>query len=111
MQTDADWAANLSDTVAALPERVPTYAFEVSVSGTPYFKEFEGPSWEMDACHMVDVAFLFDTTIFNDRSSQETLRAKRKPRSSMRRVGMVRRRTPARQDQCSSNQPPPLITR
>lgn len=70
VQTDADWAANLSDTVAALSDHVPTYAYEVSASGTPYFKEFEAPSWEMDAFHMVDVAFLFDTTIFADRSAE-----------------------------------------
>jgi para-nitrobenzyl esterase len=70
VQTDADWAANLSGTVAALSDQVPTFAYEMSVSGTPYFQEFEAPSWEMDAFHMVDVAFLFDTTIFNDRSAE-----------------------------------------
>lgn len=69
-QTEADWAANLSDTVAALSEHVPTYAYELSVSGAPYFKEFEAPSWDMEAFHMVDVAFLFDTTIFEDRSAE-----------------------------------------
>jgi para-nitrobenzyl esterase len=69
VQTDANWAANLSSTVAALSDQVPTYAYELSVSGTPYFETFEAPSWEMDAFHMVDVAFLFDTTIFEDRSA------------------------------------------
>ena len=69
VQTDAGWAAPLSSTVAALSDQVPTYAYELSVSGTPYFEAFEAPSWEMDAFHMVDVAFLFDTTIFEDRSA------------------------------------------
>lgn len=70
VQTDADWAANLSATVDALSEQVPTYAYEVSANGTPYFAAFQAPSWEMDAFHMVDVAFLFDTTIFADRSAE-----------------------------------------
>lgn len=51
-------------------EHTPTYAYDMAVSGTPYFKAFKAPSWEMDAFHMVDVAFLFDTTIFNDRSAE-----------------------------------------
>ncbi|MDA1362375.1 carboxylesterase family protein [Glycomyces luteolus] len=70
VQTDAYWAANLSTTVAALSDQVPAFAYEMSASGTPYFKEFEAPSWEMGAFHMVDVAFLFDTTIFADRSAE-----------------------------------------
>lgn len=70
VQTDVEWAASLSDTVAALSEHTPTYAYDMAVSGTPYFKAFKAPSWEMDAFHMVDVAFLFDTTIFNDRSAE-----------------------------------------
>jgi para-nitrobenzyl esterase len=70
VQTDADWAANLSDTVDVLSEHVPTYAYELSASGTPYFNDFQAPSWEMDAFHMVDVAFLFDTTIFAERSAE-----------------------------------------
>jgi len=70
VQTDADWAANLSDTVAALTNQTPTYAYEMAVSGTPYFTGFPAPSWDMDAFHMVDVAFLFDTTIFADRSAE-----------------------------------------
>jgi para-nitrobenzyl esterase len=70
VQTDADWAANAATTVDALSGQVPTYAYELSVSGTPYFTFTEAPSWEMDAFHMVDVAFLFDTTIFEDRSAE-----------------------------------------
>ncbi|MDN3243839.1 carboxylesterase/lipase family protein [Glycomyces tritici] len=70
VQTDAHWAASLSDTVDVLAEHVPTYAYELSASGTPYFNDFEAPSWEMDAFHMVDVAFLFDTTIFAERSAE-----------------------------------------
>lgn len=69
VQTDADWAANLSATVDQLAGAVPTFAYELSASGTPYFAGFEAPSWEMDAFHMVDVAFLFDTTIFEERSA------------------------------------------
>lgn len=70
VQTDATWAANLSSTVDALAEEVPVFAYELSVSGTPYFAGFEAPSWDMDAFHMVDVAFLFDTAIFEDRSAE-----------------------------------------
>jgi|GEM_PF-4638568 len=40
-----------------------------------------------------------------------TERAMRKPTSSIRKVGWLRRRTEARQLQCSSNQPPPRSTR
>ncbi|GAA2126345.1 carboxylesterase/lipase family protein [Glycomyces algeriensis] len=69
-QTDAYWAANLSATVDVLAEQVPTYAYEMSASSTPYFNDFQAPSWEMDAFHMVDVAFLFDTTIFAERSAE-----------------------------------------
>lgn len=70
VQTDVEWAVGLSDTIATLSDHTPTYAYDMSVSGTPYFKEFEAPSWDMDAFHMVDVAFLFDTTMFADRSAE-----------------------------------------
>jgi transposase-like protein len=42
---------------------------------------------------------------------QATERASLKPTSSTRKVGWLRRRTDARQLQCSSNQPPPRRTR
>ncbi|MFG3338465.1 carboxylesterase/lipase family protein [Glycomyces sp. NPDC048151] len=70
VQTDADWAANLSGTIDALSGQVPTFAYEMAVTGTPYFNEFQAPSWDMDAYHMVDVAFLFDTTMFADRRAE-----------------------------------------
>lgn len=70
VQTDAHWAEPLATTVDALSEQVPTYAYEMSVSGTPYFPWVDRPSWELDAFHMVDVAFLFDTTIFEDRAPE-----------------------------------------
>lgn len=45
----------------------------------------------------------------NDQSPPD--RATRNPTSSIRRLGWLRRRTEARQLQCSSNQPPPRNTR
>ncbi|MEU6860842.1 carboxylesterase family protein [Glycomyces sp. NPDC046736] len=70
VQTDAVWAADLAATVDALGDRGPTFAYEMSVSGAPYFSFFEAPDWELDAFHMADVAFLFDTTIFEERSPE-----------------------------------------
>lgn len=70
VRTDAHWAEPLATTVDALSGHIPTYAYEMSVSGAPYFPWAEPPSWELDAFHMVDVAFLFDTTIFEERAPE-----------------------------------------
>jgi len=70
VQTDASWASGQDGTVELLAEHTDTFAYELGVTDSPWFSGFARPEWKTDAYHMVDVAFLFDTTIFEERTAR-----------------------------------------
>lgn len=72
--TDAEWASGLVRTRTALGDRVPAFTYELSVTDAPYFTHVEHPGFGLDAYHMVDCAFLFDTPFFESvREDHERL--------------------------------------
>ncbi|WP_051393015.1 carboxylesterase/lipase family protein [Glycomyces arizonensis] len=74
IMTDSDWAAGMERTREVLGDQVPAFTYELSVSDAPYFDYVPRPGYRLDAFHMVDCAFLFDTAFFEPmRESQEPL--------------------------------------
>ncbi|MFC4337431.1 carboxylesterase/lipase family protein [Salininema proteolyticum] len=68
--TDSDWALPLAETRELLGERVPTFTYRLAEDDTPWFAGLDAPCWPVDSIHMVDVAFLFDSPIFEPRNAR-----------------------------------------
>jgi para-nitrobenzyl esterase len=66
--TDLQWSTGLGATREALGDQVPAFTYELSVTDAPYFNHVEHPGFSLDAHHVVDCAFLFDTDFFEPMS-------------------------------------------
>ncbi|THV41190.1 carboxylesterase/lipase family protein [Glycomyces buryatensis] len=68
--SDAEWATGFAQTRVALGDQVPAFSYEMSVADAPYYNYVPRPDFPVDAFHMVDCAFLFDTPFMEPLSEK-----------------------------------------
>ncbi|GAA0953723.1 carboxylesterase/lipase family protein [Actinocorallia libanotica] len=70
-KTDSVWSAPTLDTARLLSKWTPTRMYEFAEPETLWYKGYPEPSFEPGANHMVELAYLFDMELFEDRTPEQ----------------------------------------
>ncbi|WP_198652802.1 carboxylesterase/lipase family protein [Actinocorallia populi] len=76
-RTDSAWSAPTLDTARLLSRWTPTRMYEFAEAETLWYKGYPEPSFEPGANHMVELAYLFDMDLFEERTPEQNRLADR----------------------------------